>query len=278
MDLFTEAEKYMHGNGVKCDYAKATELYAEAARAGDAAAARILAHIYEDGEIARKDLNLATEYYILAAENGGAKEKFALALIYDKGEITEKNIDMALKYYLEAAELGYERAQNNLANIYKKKGDYINALRWYEKAAAGGSSAAKQNLEAVLSYDCGALHTLAVYYSGNGDFEKSEEYFKRACELNHIPSMEAYAGILAKKGELKSAEKIYRRCIANGNAAAALLLGDMYSAVSCGKAEKYYKYAYIHKVPQAAEKYAACLTNPERVFKRIKKSGKILKK
>ena len=278
MDLFTEAEKYMHGDGVQCDYIKAFELYGEAAAAGDAAAAKKLAHIYEDGEIARKDLKKALEYYMLSARLGGAKEKFTLALIYDKGTLAEKNEDEALKYYLESAELGYEKAQNNLANIYKKQGDYIKAFTWFEKAAQGGSSAAKQNLDSMLAYNSEAIYTLAVHYSDSGDDANAEKYYKKSSDLNYIPAMEKYAEILAWQNDMQGAEQIYKRCIALGHYEAAMFLGDMYMKDSPKKAEKYYKSAYNHKIPGAAEKYAECLKSPDRFFKKTKKAEKIMQK
>lgn len=278
MDLFTEAEKYMHGSGVQCDYLKAIELYGEAAVSGNAEAAKKLAHIYEDGEIARKDLKKALEYYVLAAQLGGAKEKFTLALIYDKGTITEKNAEKALKYYLESAELGYEKAQNNLANFYKNQGDYLKAFFWFEKAAQGGSSAANQNIDSLLSYNGEAIYALAVYYSDKRDFENAEKYYKKSADLNHIPAMEKYAEILVKRNDIQNAEKIYKRCIALGHYAAAMFLGDMYAESSLKKAEKYYKCAYNHKISGAAEKYADCLKNPGRIFKKTKKAEKIMQK
>ena len=76
----------------------------------------------------------------------------------------------------------------------------------------------------------------------------------------------------------KNAEKIYKRCIALGHYDAAMFLGDMYAESSLKKAEKYYKCAYNHKISGAAEKYADCLKNPGRIYKKTKKAEKIMQK
>ena len=80
------AQRYYDGDGVEQDYAKAFELYSEAAEQGDAAAEFSVAYMYDFGEGVELDDLKAVEYYTRAAEQGHAAAQFNLALMYDEGE------------------------------------------------------------------------------------------------------------------------------------------------------------------------------------------------
>ncbi|MEB3736273.1 hypothetical protein ULF88_24320 [Halopseudomonas pachastrellae] len=59
---------YYDGDGVEQDYAKAFELYSEAAEQGDAAAEFSVAYMYDFGEGVELDDLKAVEYYTRAAD------------------------------------------------------------------------------------------------------------------------------------------------------------------------------------------------------------------
>jgi len=70
------AQRYYDGEGVEQDYAKAFELYSEAAAQGDAEAQFSVAYMYDMGEGVELDDLKAIEYYTLAAEQGNAAAQF----------------------------------------------------------------------------------------------------------------------------------------------------------------------------------------------------------
>ena len=273
-DLYNEAEKYMYGKEVKCNYEKAIRLYSEAAEKGSSRAMLKLAVIYRDGEIAERDLEKSLKYYTDCAEHGGSEDLFRLAVIYQKGEITEKDESAAQKLYKRAAEMGFDKAQNNLAAIYKRNKEFVKAAYWYEKAKAQGSEAAEKNLKNMLEYDSRAIYEIALECRRRNEIETFEKLLRRAAHLNNTDAMKALADI---EQDAETAEKLYIQAANQGSAAAAEILGDKYFKTSLKTAEKYYRAAYVAGSKTAAEKLAACYTDGRRLFKNKAKAEKLLK-
>ena len=67
--LFSLAQKYWQGEGVKKSKKKALELWNEGALKGDGACAFHLGTLYEKGLIVKKDYNQARYYYLIAYRN-----------------------------------------------------------------------------------------------------------------------------------------------------------------------------------------------------------------
>ena len=95
------------------DSEKAVKLYTEAAELGNAEAMYMLALIYHDGEIVKRNDNLAFDYLTRSAMNGNTGAQMMLADNYEKGRGVSKDINEAIKYYAMAA------AGGNLVGYYE---------------------------------------------------------------------------------------------------------------------------------------------------------------
>ncbi len=267
--FFEEAEKYMYGKEVKCNYTKAVELYTAAAEEGNLRAMHKLAVIYRDGEIVIKDDEKALFYFEKCAETGDNASLFRLAVMYRNGEIAEKDTAKAKELYLKAAQQGFDKAQNNLGTMYKEEGNFTESAYWYKQAKNQGNEAAAKNLENMLEYNADAIYALAC----DATETEAEALFEKAAKLNHSAAIKKLADIKASRGE--EAESLYIRAAGLGDTESAEILGDMYFEKSLKIAEKYYKTA-AEKSESAARKLAACYTDDRRIFKKKAKAEKIL--
>lgn len=94
----------------------------EAAAAGDAQAATLLASLYQRGEGVPKSFEKAIELYTLAADAGDAEAQFNLGNIHLLGEGVKADDAWALTWYRKAAAQGHELAQRNLEQLYQAAG------------------------------------------------------------------------------------------------------------------------------------------------------------
>jgi TPR repeat protein len=89
------------------------------------------------------------------AERGDVSSQNQLGNCYANGQGVKKNFVEAAKWYRRAADLGHARAQFNLGNLYVNgqgvKKDLIEAAKWYRKAAEQGDPLAQLNLSALYA-------------------------------------------------------------------------------------------------------------------------------
>ena len=110
-------------------------------------------------QTARKNRQLAKDAtaFGMRAEQGDAEAQFKLGSIYSKGKGVPKDFVEAVRWYRKAADQGFAPAQDNLGTMYADgRGvaqDYVEAARWYRKAADQGNALAEFNLGA--KYDNG---------------------------------------------------------------------------------------------------------------------------
>ena len=83
------------------------------------------------------------------AEAGDADSQVELGIRYDKGEGVAKDYVEAVKWYRKAAEQNYAEGQYNLGvGYYKGEGvakDQAEAVKWYRKAAEQNYAKAQHN-------------------------------------------------------------------------------------------------------------------------------------
>ncbi|HEU5359724.1 MAG TPA: tetratricopeptide repeat protein, partial [Candidatus Deferrimicrobiaceae bacterium] len=89
-------------------------LLIENAKKGDPKAQYGLAERYMKGEGVEKDVAKAEQWYRKAAEKGVADAQSTLGKMYRNGEGVPKNSDEAAKWYRKAAEQGVSDAQSTL--------------------------------------------------------------------------------------------------------------------------------------------------------------------
>ena len=163
------------------------------------------------------------------AERGDAKVQYSLGLQY---ESWAQDYVEALKWYRKAAERGYFEAQFKLGEMYANgKGvakDDVEALKWYRKAAE-------------QRYATQFNHLGAMYYDGEGapeDAAEAVEWYRKLTEQGShgrelIQRAQFQLGFIYSNGEGVAqdhveAAKWYREVAEQGDAKAQYLLGDMY--------------------------------------------------
>lgn len=91
-----------------------------------------------------------------AADGGDTQAMRLLAELYEKGEVVEKDIDKAKELHLKAAKLGNSGSMNDYATyfVFEEFGepDFDEAEKWFEKAIEFGNENAQKNLEALKKY------------------------------------------------------------------------------------------------------------------------------
>jgi hypothetical protein len=112
--------------------------------AGNAAAKRNLAMLYERGRGVTRSEENAARWYESAATAGDRDAMYLLAQRYERGRGVKKDPALALQWYARAGDAGLATAQYTLGEIYEKgrlgaAKDKAKALEWYRKAAAQGN-------------------------------------------------------------------------------------------------------------------------------------------
>jgi TPR repeat protein len=145
--------KYLHGEGVKQDSARAVQWIQKAAVAHEPLAQYWLGSLYQRGEGTPPDSVEALRWYEAAAGQGNCRAMHALGVAYAEGQGTSKDLAQAAHWFARAAALGYVNAQFNLAVLYER-GDGVpqslrEAFKWYSIAAANGDSESRTRVDAL---------------------------------------------------------------------------------------------------------------------------------
>ncbi|MEZ4528027.1 MAG: tetratricopeptide repeat protein [Desulfobacterales bacterium] len=152
----------------------------EAAEDGDIAAQFQLGIMYYEGEGISKDYTEAAKWFRKAAENGHGGAQCYMGFMYDLGEggikirLKQKNgTANAQKRFASSVEAGTLTVHTLGQIYYAGKGvqDYIEAIKWFRKAAKQGYSEAEHQL-----FEC-------MYYRGEGvskDYTNSKMKFRKS--------------------------------------------------------------------------------------------------
>jgi tetratricopeptide (TPR) repeat protein len=198
----SEGKRYLFGEGVAQDFAKAREWYQQAADIGNAEAMFYLGIIYQVGNQDQgvpQDYAKAREWYEKAADKGNANAMNSLAGLYYDGNGVPQDYAKAREWYEKAADKGDAEAMTNMGVIYENgRGvpqDYAKAREWYEKAVAGGQATAMTKLG-------------VLYEKGRGvakDYAKAREWYEKAADKREeIRTEKARQAELAKPAANKS--------------------------------------------------------------------------
>ena len=118
---FLVAGRYAEGRGTDADLDAATKWLGYAVQRGSALAALRLGALYES---AGKDMGEARRFYTWAAEQGNVRAMHALAMLLSEGNLPGLNGKPdwagALKWFRTAADLGHRDSQYNLGVIYAR--------------------------------------------------------------------------------------------------------------------------------------------------------------
>lgn len=194
---------------------EALSLLGKAVKSGNADACLLLGQWYASGTNVNQDYQKAFDCYRLSDIYGNTEGTFSLAVLYENGYGCEKDLALAEKYYIKAADRGNVIAAYHGLALRYEDGTFLwnegNYKKYLELAASQGYGFALFDLgrnyrEGVFGYpkdknisfsyikkgaDLGSSNCcemLSIYYkSGIGcfkDMEKSEEYAKKAKELD----------------------------------------------------------------------------------------------
>ncbi|MEO6610244.1 MAG: peptidoglycan-binding protein [Aestuariivirga sp.] len=144
---FVVATRYLNGENVKLDYAKAAYWYGKAAASGLAPAQYRMATLYERGKGVPLDLKTAASWYERAAAAGNVKAMHNAAVLATGNGSGSPDYANAYNWFSLAAAHGLKDSQYNLAVLIERglgtKADAPQAYFWYLAAAAQGDADAQ---------------------------------------------------------------------------------------------------------------------------------------
>src|ERR1044071_833981 len=225
--------------GVKRDYAEAAKWYRKAADQGHTEAQYELGRLYAQGLGVPRNYSDAAKSYLLAAEKGHVAAQHFLGHLYANGQGLETA-------YLEAPE-GPSREQGQaLARERALQNDYVEATKWWRKAAHEGDAGAQSDLGWLYTHGRGvetnyveaakwyrksaeqgnsiSQHWLGhIYLSGNGvdkDEVEAFKWFRQAAEKGSIAAQgdlgRMYASARGVEQNSEEAIKWYRKAAEAG--------------------------------------------------------------
>jgi len=125
-------EIYAWKDGPVYDLGKAAIWYQKGADLGDRKSQAEVAYYLSEGKGVLKDLAKSLYWLEKAASHpDGIWEAFLLGDAYNHGRGLPKDDDKAIYWYLRAASGGEMHAQASLASIYERRGNYVEAYKWY---------------------------------------------------------------------------------------------------------------------------------------------------
>lgn len=180
----TVAAMYDEGRGVGQDRALAVTWYGRAAARGDRESQERLGYLYREGLGVKRDERQSAGFFKQAAEGGSARGQLEYAVALDEGKGLSQNDREAATWYQKSADQGNAPAARRLARLYER-GDGVGtseteAAKWYRVAADHG--------------DAEAQYQLGRYYRDGKGVEKSAvqalEWFKKAAAQGHRDAAE----------------------------------------------------------------------------------------
>ena len=148
---FTLGVNYYAGRGSQQDYGEALKLWRKAADQGDSSAQYWLGRIYKAGLGVPQDYPEAMKWFLKAADQGDAGAQFELGVIYFTGNYGLK-VD-------NTENLGSLDGTN-----WVTPNDYVDAAKWFRKAADQGDAYAQSDLGQMYEKGLGVGQDLAEAY------------------------------------------------------------------------------------------------------------------
>lgn len=252
--------RYMVGDGVKLDFAKAAALFRRAcesfrstAEQGSAEGQFNLGEMYDSGRGVEKNAQTANEWYRKAAEQGHGRAQLFLSFDYEHGYSGPKDAAKALEWLTKSAEGGYYVAQIALGRRYQNGDgvpkDGMKAIEWFRNAAIQGN--VKMQMSVSLSYQLGlgvpkdeiealawlniaaaAEDRLPVGKLVDGEFRSSDGYDDQAFRIKSRNLLEAHIGRQATLLAQQRSKEILKEMEAAKRAQASTEPKDSAAAIS----------------------------------------------
>ena len=147
--LYTEAMKYVNGDGVDVDVAKGIELLTKSASYDYAESYYELGLIYQKGYHVDVDAVKANEYFFKAAGLGDVNAMNSIGYAYYNGTGVEQDYTKSYEWFLKSATGGNADSMNRVGLCYLRgkgvKTDGVNSVIWFRKGAELGNQQAVYN-------------------------------------------------------------------------------------------------------------------------------------
>jgi TPR repeat protein len=189
--------KYLNGDGVTQDYAKALHYFQLAAALGNADGENDLGVLYDKGLGVTLDYPTALHWFTLAAAQGSADADYAIGVIYDDGHGVTQDYTKAMKYYRLAADKQIPNARNGIGILYFEghgvPQDYTQALHWFGLAAGQHYSVAEDNVGLLYEQGSGVpqVYQIALYWDqlavSDGDTDAAADVQRVKSLIDHYP-------------------------------------------------------------------------------------------
>lgn len=223
--------------------------------------------------------------------DGSANYLYKQGVKYEEGKGTAVDVLKAESFYKQAMEKGSIDAMNALGVLYMNNGDFDQAKKYFEMAAAKNDEIANynlgnmtflgnksnQNLKAIEYYKKAALKNYApayvalgdMYATGKGiahDASKAEEYYLKAADLNDDQAIDRLALLYLLQDGMEvdtdntqnsiKTVKLFQRVADKGNPKAMYVLSLLYQngfyvEADTDKAVEYLKKSADLKYPEA---------------------------
>lgn len=197
---------------------------------------------------------------------GDEKIKYVLANYYYIND-KQKDIEKSKRLYMESSNAGLDIASLDLGTIAEDNEDYLEALKWYEKAAEQGSEIAQYEI-------------VNFYYNKKGakeELEKAEQWILKDDEQRSDKMIVMFGKIAFDSKNYSDAFKWFKKAADNGLAEAKNILGFLYSqgiGIETDKDEalKLFKESAEKGEPTAQLNLGNCYYNGEGTEKDLEKA------
>ncbi len=149
-EVYREGVRYLLGEGVEADAAKAFDHFRESAELGNVKARHNVGNMLINGQGTDPNPEEGARWVKMAAESGAALSQYLYGTLLIAGNGVSRDESEAVDWFRLSAEQRYPPAQGAMGEIYffGREGeavDYDKAAFWSEQAALGGVASA-QNL------------------------------------------------------------------------------------------------------------------------------------
>ena len=190
---------------------------------------------------------------------GDPEAQMEMGEFYANGDGVVQDYVEAVKWYRKAAEQGYVEAQVTLAYCYYEgsgvQQDYAEAVKWYRKAAEKGSAKAQFSLGACYEFSLGV----------GQDYTQATKWYRKAAEQGHAEAQGflgvCYYNALGVARDYHQAAQWYRKAAEQGVDEAQKNMGVCYAnghgvAQDYAQAMKWFRMA-AEQGNAVAQKYLA---------------------
>ncbi|OHS93785.1 hypothetical protein TRFO_11595 [Tritrichomonas foetus] len=222
------------------DISNALINFENAANGGNCQAQLSLSKIYDEGIGVEKDLKSSFNYLKMAADSNSAEAEYFLAFCLKQGkydsiiqsenslnegnaneDIENVRTELVNKYYKMSADNGFVHAQLIVGENFKEKGEFNEALKYFQLAAEQNNATAKFKLGVMLlergkeSQGAALVRSSADDHIGEAQLAYAKFLLKKISNKEDEEKFIYYLK-MAADNKNKEAVELYIQCLQNG--------------------------------------------------------------